>query len=71
AMEHSNEALFVATGAGLAPGRSLGTPALNGVSKVVAGWLGVETDWPDTGVAPALAALASAPAKEDPGAATP
>ena len=57
AMEHSNEALFVATGAGLAPGRSLGTPALNGVSKVVAGWLGVETDWPDSGVAPALATL--------------
>ena len=70
AMEHAPEALFVATGAGLAPGRSIGTPALYGVSRVVAGWLGVETDWPETGVAPDLAALASSLPPGDPRSAT-
>jgi hypothetical protein len=65
-MEHAPEAIFVATGAGLAPGRSLGTPALHGVSRVLAGWLGVETDWPETGVAPALGAPAGALPKGNP-----
>jgi phosphopentomutase len=52
AMEHSREAIFVATGGGIAAGRAPGTPALRGVSRVVADLLGVETDWPDTGAAP-------------------
>ena len=60
AMEHSRPALFVAAGSGIAHGRAPGRPALRGVSRVVADLLGVETDWPDTGVAPWATRLARA-----------
>jgi len=67
AMEHSKDALFVADGAGVPAGRAPGTPALRGVSRVVADLLGVPTQWPDTGVAPwARSALAKAEAAADP-----
>lgn len=67
AMEHSRHAIFVAVGAGIPPGRAEGSPALRGVPRVLGDLLGVETDWPRTGVAPASAAWAapqSSPAKE-------
>ncbi len=51
AMEHSNHAVFVATGAGVPVGRAAGTPHLRGVPRVLAELLGVETLWPDTQVA--------------------
>jgi hypothetical protein len=52
AMEHSRDAFFVAVSADVSAGRSTGRPDLRGVPRVVADWLGVSTDWPDTGVAP-------------------
>jgi thioredoxin-like negative regulator of GroEL len=60
AMQHSRDAIFVAAGAGVPHGRAAGRPALRGVSRAVADLLAVETDWPDTGVAPWAAALARA-----------
>jgi hypothetical protein len=51
-MEHSRHAFFVATGAGVPIGRAPGNPALRGVSVVLADLMGVETNWPRTGVAP-------------------
>lgn len=51
-MEHSPLAFFVADGAGIAHGRSLGEPAIAGVSRSLAELVGVSTDWPDTGVGP-------------------
>ncbi len=60
AMEHSREAFFVAAGAGIPPGRAPGTPRLRGVSRSLADLLGVETGWPDGGLA--LAAPSPSPA---------
>ncbi len=51
-MEHSRHAFFVATGAGVPKGRAPGSPALRGVSAVLADLMGVDTNWPRTGVAP-------------------
>ncbi len=59
AMEHSRDAIFVAAGGGLAPGRAPDRPHLRGVPRVLAGLVGVETGWPDTGVAPASSTLAA------------
>ena len=52
AMEHSRHAMFVATGRGVPLGRADGRPALRGVSAVVADLMGLDTNWPRTGVAP-------------------
>ena len=52
AMEHSRHGIFVATGPGIPQGRVPGRPARRGVSVVLGNLLGVETDWPETGVAP-------------------
>jgi len=52
AMEHSRHALFVATGRGVPAGRADGWPALQGVSAVVADLMGLDENWPRTGVAP-------------------
>jgi hypothetical protein len=52
AMEHSHHGIFVVTGPGIPAGRAAGRPALRGVSAVLGDLLGVETDWPETGVAP-------------------
>lgn len=52
AMEHSRFALFVADGGNTPAGRAPGTPALRGVSRAIADLLGVDTAWPDTGIAP-------------------
>jgi type I phosphodiesterase/nucleotide pyrophosphatase len=60
AMEHDRPALFVATGPGVPAGRAPGSPALRGVSRVLADLLGVETKWPDTGVAGWASAVAVA-----------
>jgi hypothetical protein len=60
AMEHSRHGMFVATGPGIPSGRAPGRPALRGVAAVLADLLGVETDWPDTGVAPWARAWAAA-----------
>jgi hypothetical protein len=51
AMEHDRAALFVATGAGVPVGRASGNPSLRGVARVLADLLGVETAWPETGIA--------------------
>ncbi len=51
AMEHDRPAIFVATGEGVPEGRAPGRPALRGVSRVVTDLLGVDTEWPETGVA--------------------
>ncbi|MGE4609254.1 MAG: hypothetical protein AAEJ52_21170, partial [Myxococcota bacterium] len=50
-MEHSRHAFFVATGAAVPVGRAPGRPALRGVPAVLADLMGIETDWPRTGVA--------------------
>jgi hypothetical protein len=52
AMEHSRHGIFVATGPGISRGRAPGRPSLRGVPAVLGDLLGVETDWPKTGVAP-------------------
>jgi len=52
AMEHSRHALFVATGRGVPHGRADGEPALRGVSAALADLMGLDADWPHTGVAP-------------------
>ncbi len=59
AMEHDEPALFVATGLGVPAGRAPGQPSLRGVSRVLADLLGVATAWPDTGIAPWVAAVAT------------
>ena len=51
-MEHSPYALFIASGGGIEPGRSGGTPDLRGIPRTLAELFGIETVWPDTGVAP-------------------
>jgi hypothetical protein len=50
-MEHSDDAILVAVGGGIAPGRAPGRPEIAGVPRALASLLGVETAWPDTGVA--------------------
>ena len=61
AMEHSRDAIFVAAGRDIAPGRAAGRPELRGVSRAVADLLAVPTDWPATGVALQTRALARGP----------
>lgn len=51
-MEHSPYALFIASGGDIEPGRSSGTPDLRGIPRALADLFGIETVWPDTGVAP-------------------
>ncbi len=51
-MEHSRDAMFVATGRGVPRGRAEGRPALRGVSAAVADLMGLDASWPRTGVAP-------------------
>ena len=55
-MEHSRDAIFVLSGAGVPSGRAAGQPALAGVPRILAGLLGVSTPWPDSGVAPWVSA---------------
>ncbi len=50
-MEHEEDAIFVMTGPGVPQGRAPGQPHLRGVPRIVAAALGVETRWPDSGVA--------------------
>ncbi len=52
AMEHDPRAMFLAIGAGVPHGRTEGMPKIRGVSRMVADYLGVETDWPATGIGP-------------------
>jgi len=54
AMEHSEDAIFVAAGKGIPRGRAPGQPDLRGVPRALAALLGVRTEWPETGVAPFL-----------------
>jgi hypothetical protein len=49
-MEHSRDAMFVAHGGGIAPGRAPGRPSLRGVPRALADLLGLATDWPEAGV---------------------
>ncbi len=50
-MEHETDALFVLAGAGVPHGRAPGQPHLRGVPRILAGLLGIETPWPDSGIA--------------------
>jgi hypothetical protein len=51
-MEHSRDAVFVAAGPGIPPGRVAGRPEIAGVPRALASLFGVEmTSWPQTGVA--------------------
>ena len=50
-MEHAPDALFVVVGGGVPRGRAPDSPDLGGVARVIASLVGVETDWPDSGVA--------------------
>jgi len=59
AMEHSRDALFVAVGGDLPAGRADGQPELAGVPFLLAEWLGVEVQWPDTGIGPRRASRAA------------
>jgi hypothetical protein len=56
AMEHEEDAIFVAVGEGVPRGRASGMPRLDGVPRVLAQLMGVEMDnernWPDSGLAP-------------------
>jgi hypothetical protein len=52
AMEHSHHAMFVASGRGVPLGRADGRPALRGVSAAIADLMGIDSNWPRTGVAP-------------------
>ncbi len=52
AMEHDPRAMFIAIGAGVPVGRIPGMPKIRGVSRMVADYLGVKTDWPATGLGP-------------------
>jgi hypothetical protein len=49
AMEHAEDAIFLAAGEGVPRGRVPGEPDIGGVPRVLADWLGVATDWPDGG----------------------
>jgi hypothetical protein len=51
ALEHEADAIFVAAGAGIAPGRAPGRPEIAGVPRALAALFGRETAWPDTGLA--------------------
>jgi hypothetical protein len=64
AMEHSRDAIFVAAGGGVPAGRAPGRPALRGVARASADWLGVATQWPQTGVAPVASGGAALAASE-------
>jgi hypothetical protein len=54
AMEHDEDAMFVAVGEGIPRGRAPGRPHLRGLPRVLAELFDVETNWPRTGVAPWL-----------------
>jgi len=68
AMEHADDAIFVAVGPGIAPGRAPGRPEIAGVPRALASLFGVETVWPETGVAdswePATRGIESAKAAD-------
>jgi hypothetical protein len=51
-MEHETDAVFVLSGDGVPHGRATGMPHLRGVPRVLASLVGVETAWPDEGLAP-------------------
>jgi hypothetical protein len=60
-MEHAEDAVFVAVGDAVPRGRASGMPHLRGTPRVIADLLGVESGWPETGIAE----WASGAAKKD------
>jgi hypothetical protein len=60
AIEHDEDAFFVAAGSGIPHGRIPGQPDLRGVPQLLAGLLGVQADWPETGLGSVAAALQAA-----------
>lgn len=50
-LRHDEHALFIMNGPDVPIGRAEGAPELRGVGRVIAELVGVQTDWPDTGVA--------------------
>jgi hypothetical protein len=55
AMEHAEEAIFIAAGPGLPRMRVPERPSLRGVPRALAQLVGVQTAWPDAGLVPATA----------------
>ena len=51
ALEHESDAIFVAAGGGITPGRAPGRPEIAGVPRVLAALFGETTAWPETGLA--------------------
>jgi tetratricopeptide (TPR) repeat protein len=51
ALEHEEDAFFVAVGEGVPHGRVPGMPHLRGFPELIARLFELETDWPDTGMA--------------------
>jgi hypothetical protein len=50
-MQHETDAIFVLVGDGVPAARAPGTPHLRGVPRILASLAGVETGWPDSGLA--------------------
>jgi hypothetical protein len=55
ALEHDEDAFFVAVGSGISHGRVPGQPHLRGVPQLLAALLGVPADWPETGLVAGIA----------------
>lgn len=58
-LEHDPSAMFVMVGPGVPHGDAPGRPSLVGAPRVFAASLGVETPWPDSGIAPWLTGAAT------------
>ena len=65
-MQHEEDAIFAVLGDGVPAGRTAGTPDLRGIPQTLARMLQVQTNWPDTGVAPWLPEAVEAHAESDP-----
>jgi phosphopentomutase len=50
ALQHDPQAIFLAAGGGIGPGRLPGQPEIRGVPRMIADYFGVDTSWPATGV---------------------
>ena len=62
-MQHEEDAIFVVLGDGVPPGRAPGRPSLRGVPRSLAAMFEIETNWPDTGLAPWLKRADTGPTK--------
>ena len=61
ALEHDPNALFLAAGGGVGPGRLPGRPEIRGLGRMLAELFGVDTDWPETALSAWAESLPPAP----------